>query len=41
MILIIKVVATMLIILGILLFIGLILGRRLLIYMIKEMKKDE
>lgn len=41
MILIIKVVATMLIMLGILLFIGLILGMWLLIYMIKEMKKDE
>ena len=41
MVLIVKVVATMLIMLGILLFVGLILGMWLLIYMIKEMKKDE
>ena len=41
MVLIVKVVATMLIMLGILLFIGLILGMWLLIFMIKEMKKDE
>lgn len=41
MILIIKVIATMLIMVGILLLVGFALGLALLVYMIKELKNDE
>lgn len=41
MILIIKVIATMLIIVGILLLVGFALGLALLVYMIKELQKDD
>ena len=41
MILIIKVIATMLIMVGILLLVGFVLGLALLVYMIKELKKDD
>ena len=41
MILIVKVVVTMLIIVGILLLVGFALGLALLVYMIKELKNDE
>ena len=41
MILIIKVIATMLIMVGILLLVGFVLGLALLVYMIKELQKDD
>ena len=41
MILVVKVIVTMLIMLGILLLVGFALGLALLVYMIKELKNDE
>lgn len=41
MILVIRVIVTMLIMLGILLLVGFFLGLALLVYMIKELHKDE
>ena len=41
MILIIKVIVTMLMIFGILILVGFLLGLALLVYMIKEMMKDD